>query len=191
MPTPTSQKSLAGWCREAPLYLSYLAFETSPAQAITNCGKPTLERALLFRITLGCKHLLAESTEIDATSRTLEAGLPANTSHFPVANTTITPMHELAYQFETTSTVTLSQSLPPPKIGAGKRRSRAVSRVLKREPRRTVSRRALSRQARHAAARRSAAARSAAARRAMRTKGSAGRSAAARKAARTGARHRS
>jgi hypothetical protein len=66
MPTPTSQKSLAGWCREAPLYLSYLAFETSPAQAITNCGKPTLERALLFRITLGCKHLLAESTEIDA-----------------------------------------------------------------------------------------------------------------------------
>src|SRR6516225_3339177 len=62
----TSQKSLAGWCREAPLYLSYLAFETSPAQAITNCGKPTLERALLFRITLGCKHLLAESTEIDA-----------------------------------------------------------------------------------------------------------------------------
>src|SRR6516162_2240191 len=32
----------------------------------TNCGKPTLERALLFRITLGCKHLLAESTEIDA-----------------------------------------------------------------------------------------------------------------------------
>src|SRR6516225_3598045 len=65
-PTPTSQKSLAGWCREAPLYLSYLAFETSPAQAITNCGKPTLERALLFRITLGCKHLLAESTEIDA-----------------------------------------------------------------------------------------------------------------------------
>src|SRR6516165_652378 len=84
------------------------------------------------------------------TSRTLEAGLPANTSHFPVANTTITPMHELAYQFETTSTVTLSQSLPPPKIGAGKRRSRAVSRVLKREPRRTVARRALSRQARHA-----------------------------------------
>jgi hypothetical protein len=68
--------------------------------------------------------------------------------------------------------------------------SRAVSRVLKREPHRTVSRRALSRQARRAAAHRSAAARSAAARKAMRTKGSAGRSAAARKAARTRARHR-
>jgi hypothetical protein len=67
--------------------------------------------------------------------------------------------------------------------------SRAVSRVLKGEPRRTVSRRALARQASRAAARRSAAARSAAARKAMRTKGSAGRSAAARKAARTRARH--
>src|SRR5215470_6226297 len=63
--------------------------------------------------------------------------------------------------------------------------SRAVSRVLKREPHRTVSRRALSRQARRAAAQRSAAAR-----KAMRTKGAAGRSAAARKAARTRARHR-
>src|SRR5215471_18600318 len=62
--------------------------------------------------------------------------------------------------------------------------ARAVSRVLKREPHRTVSRRALSRQARRAAAR------SAAARKAMRTKGATGRSAAARKAARTRARHR-
>src|SRR5207302_7847792 len=62
--------------------------------------------------------------------------------------------------------------------------SRAVSRVLKREPRSTVSRRALSRQTTRAAARRSASARSAAARKAARTKGRAGRSAAARKAAR-------
>jgi hypothetical protein len=68
--------------------------------------------------------------------------------------------------------------------------SRAVSRVLKREPRSTVSRRALSRQASRAAARRSASARSAAARKAARTKGRAGRSAAARKAARTRARRR-
>jgi hypothetical protein len=68
--------------------------------------------------------------------------------------------------------------------------SRAVSRVLKREPRSTVSRRALSKQASGAAARRSASARSAAARKAVRTKGRAGRSAAARKAARTRARHR-
>jgi hypothetical protein len=63
--------------------------------------------------------------------------------------------------------------------------SRAVSRVLKREPRSTVSRRAMSRQARRAASRRSASMRSAAARKAGRTKGSAGRSAAAGKAART------
>ena len=68
--------------------------------------------------------------------------------------------------------------------------SRAVSRVLKREPRSTVSRRALSHQASRAAARRSASSRSAAARKAARTKGRAGRSAAARKAARTRARRR-
>jgi hypothetical protein len=68
--------------------------------------------------------------------------------------------------------------------------SRAVERVLKLEPRSTVSRRALSLQARRAAARRSAAARSAAARKASRTKGRALRSAAARKAARTRARRR-
>lgn len=66
--------------------------------------------------------------------------------------------------------------------------SRAVSRVLKREPRRSASHRALSRQAHRAASRRSAAQRSAAARKAARTKGRAGRSAAARKAARTRAR---
>ena len=76
--------------------------------------------------------------------------------------------------------------------GQGKRRphrqprvSRAVSRVMKQEPRSTASRSALSRQARGAAARRSASNRSAAARKAARTKGSALRSAAARKAART------
>ena len=81
--------------------------------------------------------------------------------------------------------------------GQGKRKtkrqprvSRAVSRVLKREPRSTVSREAMSRQGKRAASRRSAAARSAAARKAARTKGAAGRSRAARKAARTRARRR-
>jgi hypothetical protein len=81
--------------------------------------------------------------------------------------------------------------------GQGKRRtrrqprvSRAVSRVLKREPRRTVSRAALSRQARSAASQRSAAGRSAAARKAARTKGAPGRAAAAKKGARTRARRR-
>jgi|SRR5579883_344036 len=79
--------------------------------------------------------------------------------------------------------------------GQGKRRprrqprvKRAVSRVLKREPKDTVSPSALSRQARGAARRRSAASRSAAARKAAQTKGRAGRVAAARKAARTRAR---
>jgi hypothetical protein len=68
--------------------------------------------------------------------------------------------------------------------------SRAVSQVLKREPRRAASHAALSRQARMAASHRSAASRAAAARRAARVKGAAGRSAAARKAARTRARFR-
>jgi hypothetical protein len=63
--------------------------------------------------------------------------------------------------------------------------SRAVSKVLSREPRDTASRQALSRQARNAAARRSAASRSNSARKAARTKGKAVRSRAARKAART------
>jgi hypothetical protein len=105
--------------------------------------------------------------------------------------------------------------LPPPKKGRAKARtrksaeyayaagqhrrktrrqarvSRAVSGVLKREPRSTVSRKSLSQQTRRAASRRSAASRSAAARKAARTKGAAGRSAAARKAARTRARRRS
>jgi hypothetical protein len=65
------------------------------------------------------------------------------------------------------------------------KRSRAVSRALKREGRSAASRRALARQARSSARRRGAAQRSAAARKAARTKGRAGRSAAARKAART------
>jgi hypothetical protein len=68
--------------------------------------------------------------------------------------------------------------------------SRAVSRVLKKEPRSTASHNALSRQARGAARRRSASDRSAAASKAARTKGFARRSAAAKKAARTRARHR-
>jgi hypothetical protein len=68
--------------------------------------------------------------------------------------------------------------------------SRAVSRVLKEEPRNTASRKALSRQAHSAAARRSAAQRSASAQQGARTKGAAGRSAAAKKAARTRARKR-
>ena len=66
--------------------------------------------------------------------------------------------------------------------------SRAVSEVLKHEPRGTASRAALSRHAARASARRPAAARSAAARKAVKTKGSAARSAAAKKAARTRAR---
>lgn len=80
-------------------------------------------------------------------------------------------------------------------VGQGKRTpkrrpkvSRAVSEVLKHEPRGTASRAALSRQAKRAATRRPAAARSAAAKKASRTKGAAGRSAAARKAAKTRAR---
>ena len=68
--------------------------------------------------------------------------------------------------------------------------SRAVSKVLKREPKNTASHAALSRQATQAASHRSAAERSAAARKAARTKGSAGRSAAAKKAVRTRARRR-
>jgi hypothetical protein len=80
-------------------------------------------------------------------------------------------------------------------VGQGKRKprrrprvSRAVSNMLKREPRSAASRKALSRQARSAAKRRSASARSTAARKASRTKGSRVRSAAAKKAARTRAR---
>ena len=81
--------------------------------------------------------------------------------------------------------------------GQGKRKttrrprvSRAVSRVLKKEPRNTASRKALSRQAHSAASRRTAAQRSASARQAVRTKGAAGRSAAAKKGARTRAKRR-
>jgi len=76
------------------------------------------------------------------------------------------------------------------KTGRRPRVSRAVSQVLKREPRRTASRKSLSRQAKRAASRRPGSERSATARKAARTKGTAGRSAAARKAARTRARRR-
>ena len=69
-----------------------------------------------------------------------------------------------------------------------KRRSRAVSKALRREPHAAASKRALSTQARKTARRRTAAQRSASARKAVRTKGAAGRSAAAKKAARTRAR---
>jgi hypothetical protein len=51
-----------------------------------------------------------------------------------------------------------------------KRRSRAATKALKREPRTTVSRKALSRQAQSAASRRTAAQRSAAAKKAARTR---------------------
>jgi hypothetical protein len=76
--------------------------------------------------------------------------------------------------------------------GQGKRKttrrprvSRAVSNVLKGEPRSTASRSALSKQTKSAAARRSKSSRSAAARKAVRTKGTTGRRTAARKAVRT------
>jgi len=82
-------------------------------------------------------------------------------------------------------------------VGQGKRKtrrrprvSRAVSRVLKREPRSSASHAALSRQSKRAAARRSVASRTGAARKASRTKGRTGRSVAARKAARTRSRRR-
>jgi len=68
--------------------------------------------------------------------------------------------------------------------------ARAVKKVLRKEPRSTVSRSALSKQAKRAADRRSAASRSAAARKAARTKGAKARSVAAKKAARTRARRR-
>jgi hypothetical protein len=69
-------------------------------------------------------------------------------------------------------------------------RSRAISRVLKREGHAAASKSALAKQARSAASRRTAAERSAAAKKAVRTKGPAERSAAARKAAQTRARSR-
>jgi hypothetical protein len=71
-----------------------------------------------------------------------------------------------------------------------RRRSRAVSGALKREPRSSASHRAISKQSKSAAKRRSASSRSAAARKAARTKRAAGRSATARKAARTRSRKR-
>jgi len=69
-----------------------------------------------------------------------------------------------------------------------RRRSRAISKALRREGHRAASRKALARQAHSAARGRSAASRHAAAMKAVRTKGPRKRSAAARKAARTRAR---
>ena len=66
--------------------------------------------------------------------------------------------------------------------------SKAVSEVLKHEPKSTASRAALSSQAKTAASRRTAAQRSAAAKKAAETKGAKGRSEAAKKAAATRAR---
>jgi hypothetical protein len=74
------------------------------------------------------------------------------------------------------------------KHAVSKRRSRAVTKALRRETTTTASKRALSKQARTTARRRTATQRSTAAKKAARTKGAAGRSAAARKAARTRAR---
>jgi len=64
-------------------------------------------------------------------------------------------------------------------------RSRATTRVLKRQGRSAASKQALSKQATGAARKRGAGARSAAAHKAVRTKGARGRSTAAKKAART------
>ncbi len=73
----------------------------------------------------------------------------------------------------------------PARAKSSPKRSRAVTRALKREGHSAAAPSALSKQARSAASRRSHAQRSAAARKAASTKGSAERSAAARKAART------
>jgi hypothetical protein len=81
-----------------------------------------------------------------------------------------------------------STGRPKPQNRPSAKRSRAISRALKREGHSAASRGALARQARSSARRRGAAARSAAAKKAVRTKGPARRSAAARKAARTRAR---
>jgi hypothetical protein len=78
-----------------------------------------------------------------------------------------------------------------PDRSVSSKRSRAVSKALRREGHSAASPKALAKQARSAARRRSAAERSAAARKAARTKGPTERSAAARKAARTRARGRS
>ena len=72
---------------------------------------------------------------------------------------------------------------------SSRRRSRAISGVMKRERRSSASPSEISRQAKQAARRRSSSERSAAARQASRTKGPARRRAAARKAAKTRARH--
>src|SRR5438874_1432707 len=76
----------------------------------------------------------------------------------------------------------------PPLRRPSAKRSRAISKALKREPHRAASHEALARQAHSAAARRTHSERSASAKKAARTKGPAERRSAARKAARTRAR---
>jgi hypothetical protein len=92
----------------------------------------------------------------------------------------------------TTSRATRKAAKRDLATGQGKRkpthsraRSRAMTKALKREPRKAASHRALARHARTAAKQRTRADRSAAARKAVATKGAAGRRAAARKAAAT------
>jgi hypothetical protein len=75
-----------------------------------------------------------------------------------------------------------------PKSTPSAKRSRAISKALKREGHSAASHTALARQAHSAASQRTATERSAAAKKASRTKGPAERSAAAKKAARTRAR---
>ena len=77
-----------------------------------------------------------------------------------------------------------------PKHAPSRSRSRATTKALRREPRKSASSTALARQARSAASRRTAAERSASAEKAAETKGAAGRREAARKAARTRERRR-
>lgn len=77
-----------------------------------------------------------------------------------------------------------------PKRKTSAKRSRAVSKALKREPHSAASKSSLSRQARTAAAKRGSASRKEAARKAVRTKGKAGLKLAGKKAARTRSQHR-
>src|SRR5439155_2094521 len=72
----------------------------------------------------------------------------------------------------------------PPRSTPSAKRSRAITKALKREGHRAASHEALSRQAHSAASHRTATERSAASKKAAQTKGPAERSAAARKAAR-------
>jgi len=77
-----------------------------------------------------------------------------------------------------------------PRHSVSRKRSRATSDALKREPRSAATTKSLSKQAKSAAGKRSASSRSEAGRKAARTKGPAKRSAAAKKGARTKSRTR-